>query len=382
MRWRNVLRVLVLCGLWSSTVASCKDPAPVHIGDVYGIGATGGSGADGGAGGQSVSSSSSSSTGGGGGGGGDACPETCQPNAAPSPWFSYGYVLLWEGAVDETPLTCPDNVPTDWWDGYANLIPATCPQCSCLPPQGSCSPPAKLKAYYTAVCPAPGNNAPYQSFDAPLGWNGSCTSANSVAADPSCSGNNCIQSLAIDPPVVNDPPACEPGPSTPTAIVPPHWANKLRMCRTEATYPITLCKKDHFCAPSLSPGFRACVQAPMAAAKGRACPPDWSNRIEGYHGFTDTTTCSACSCGSPSGSKCSASISAYTDQSDCTGLHVTALVDSAQSSWCFSLPPGTGLLSKAVDQSTYIPGSCSPMGGALSGSTELDESDAYTFCCQ
>ena len=254
MRWRNAPLVLGMCGLCASVAASCKDPEPVYLGHIYASGAGGGGGSGGaaGTGGQSVSSSDS--TGGGG------CPETCYPVPTPSPWYKNGYVLLWRGAPDETPLDCPDNAPTNWWNGYANLVPTACPQCTCQPPQGSCSLPATLKAYYSP-CPPPANT-PFESFDPPMNWDGSCTTVNPVTADPSCSGTTCIRASPIDPPVVNDPPACAPGPSTPTTTVPPYWANKVRMCRDGNTQQQLLgCDAMHFCALSLSPGFMACIQA-------------------------------------------------------------------------------------------------------------------------
>jgi hypothetical protein len=96
-----------------------------------------------------------------------------------------------------------------------------------------------------------------------------------------------------------------------------------------------------------------------------------------YDSYQDIRTCSPCTCGSPSGSTCSATISIYTDGA-CSTLAYSTTVNSSGPA-CHDLPAGSPLGSKSATAPTYAPGTCAPGGGMPMGTvTPLDPT---TFCC-
>jgi hypothetical protein len=155
--------------------------------------------------------------------------------------------------------------------------------------------------------------------------------------------------------------------------------------------PYGLCSPGHVCLPDAVDGFEVCVEGLQTANMEDAavgCPPDFPVLHLLYSGLTDTRQCGACSCGAPVGSKCSTSVSVYTDDmcgaSDPAAPALLTLgVDSASASCGDIKPIGSALGSKKATQAEYQPGSCSPMGGELSGAvTPTIDSNARRVCCQ
>lgn len=362
--------VLGVSGMCCALIAGCGD---VYVGAFYG-GSGGSDGGSSGTGGTGSGSTSSSGT-------AEVCPHgTCETLPLSGDWHADEYALIYQGPTGQPVPDCPNGAPLDVWDGHANLLQTTCAACSCQPPNGSCELPTNLKAYYTPVCPAPAN-ASFQPFDAPIGWDGSCTPVNPVMADPNCLGGNCIQGLTIDPPVVKDPPACKLGIPTPMDPVPARWEKNVRMCIGNLPFRVCGDGATLFCAATPPAGFLACVQK-KGVLVDTDCPSNFPHKMFAYKSFTDASTCSPCACDAPAGSKCSTGISVYLEKADCTGADQKLIVDSTQPSGCASLPPGAGLLSKRADPPTYTPGSCKPSGGELLNPAEPDLSGARTFCCQ
>lgn len=371
MRGLRFFIVLGLFGVGCSSSGSCWQ---WDLRYPWGSGGSGGSANGGGGAGSGGGGASSTSS----AGGGDVCPDgtTCETIPKSPDWKPDDHALIYLAPPDQPWMGCPDTMPLAVWDGYAELVQATCPVCSCQPPNGSCDLPTTLRAYYTDVCPAPAN-APYHPFDAPMGWTGSCTPASPVPPDPSCVGNTCIQGVTIDPPIVKDPPACTPGIPTPMAPVPAHWAKVVHICIGT----MRICGDDKYCITIPPPGFLSCLQSSLMPADA-SCPPSYPTKLLAYTGFTDMSSCSPCACEAPVGSKCSTAVSIYTEKSDCTGPQQVLLVDSTKPACASVSPAGAGLLSKRADPAIYTPGSCAPSGGELLNPAEPDEAGRRVLCCQ
>jgi hypothetical protein len=380
MPWRTGLLVLTLCGICCSPPASCTD---VYIGSLYDdVGGGGGIGVGGG----SVSS----------GGGGDTCQGTCEP-APFTQLAGLPFVLLGRVPTDQEPPPCPAVAPQDGVTGYTDMsgtAPAECAPCTCQPPKGSCALPTALAAYYShpAECPAP-METPSKPFTAPDGWDGSCTTYDAIPGDPICSGSNCIQSLMIPPLGVTDPPTCEPELPPPPKIEKAEWGNSGTVCSRPSVQGSCRSPTVEICAPTAPPGWLTCLRRDGADLP---CYEPWADKHVFYTDSTikDTRGCAACTCGAPVGSKCSTSVSVYTD--DCCGCNdpgaptlVTLGVDSMGASCGDIKPSGSALVSKEATPPVYQPGQCAPSGqpdhndpiGAVTGVNSLPDT-AYTLCCR
>ncbi|UQA60443.1 hypothetical protein [Polyangium aurulentum] len=71
--------------------------------------------------------------------------------------------------------------PVKQYTGHRQLVipDTTCPACTCLPSTGSCGLPSAFTAYTSAGCDLP---AAETSFDAPAGWDGSCSATKLPSA--------------------------------------------------------------------------------------------------------------------------------------------------------------------------------------------------------
>jgi hypothetical protein len=372
---RSALVALGLGGTCCSLAASCGD---IYLGDLYGeAGGWGGGGS--GVGGISIS----------GGGSGDTCSGTCEPLPG-WPAEPHDFKLLWLGPAGQAP-DCFGMTPTPWFDvWFPDLVapPAECPPCTCQPPKGSCALPTELAAYssHPAECPAP-MGTPFKAFGAPDGWEGSCTTYDTIPGDPTCAGSTCIQSLMIPPLVMTDPPTCEPDLSPPAKVKPAYWPSSARICvgvtTGECQDPGTFCRAR---APAW---FLACLLIEGAKVE---CPQGWTDKHVMYEADTivDSRGCEECTCGAPAGSKCETSVSVYTD--DCCGCSdpdapalLTLGVDSTGASCGDIKPSGSTLGSKKATQPEYQPGSCTasdrhPIGEATG--VKGDDHTVYTACCK
>ena len=305
-----------------------------------------------------------------------ACAGKCVP-VSPAGWSEP--LLLWRGARADEP-TCPSWAPAFSKRGQADLTwsPTTCLACECAPPTGTCALPAKITAS-SEDC----NILPTSStlFDPPAGWAGECTQANAIPAGVQCSGSPCVESVTIGPLLLTEG-GCAP--SVPAPLTPPPgpadsptWSTFVLECGTN--HGGRCGSPGEICAPALPPppqGFQVCI----AALGDHECFDPYPNRFVSYRSFKDERTCTSCTCGVPTGSVCTGSISIYGDSA--CGAQTPPLVLSVWSNGelCGEMLPGTGLASKMASPLTYTAGMCQPSGGEPTGS--LDLIDPKTYCCR
>jgi hypothetical protein len=278
---------------------------------------------------------------------------------------------LWIGAEDLAP-ECPAGLATTAYEGHADLVaPAVCEACTCEPPTGSCTLPSKLMAS-TATCGVPGVTT---SFDAPATWDGSCDGTTQTP-------DGAAHSLSIDPITMSEN-GCASGPPAAAKIVSLRWDTFARACDVVGWSAGPT--RRSACVPDepLPSGFHLCIYRESE----RACPTEPGNvfteRHTFYKGVDDDRQCSTCTCGVPTGSTCTAEVSIYKGNDlTCSGPTVAkGITISSSSPTCIDIQlPGQALGSKSAGPTTYIPGTCPPLGGDASGSASPTDPD--TFCCR
>jgi hypothetical protein len=138
----------------------------------------------------------------------------------------------------------------------------------------------------------------------------------------------------------------------------------------------TICLPDD----PIPPGFGLCI-----FHEGEIdCPTEPGNVFIVQHffykGVEDDRECSACTCGAPTGSACTATISIYTNAT-CSGSALDQKTISSEGSTCLDIQiPGQPLRSKSAGATTYLPGTCPTMGGDASGSAV--KTKPATLCCR
>lgn len=305
--------------------------------------------------------------------GADAQTSLCPGQCATIPdvgWSSP--VLLWHGPLGEEP-SCPDQAPHEGYHGYADLDnpPNNCGICGCDSPLGECGLPSHLMAS-TNLCNSGGVMTP---FNAPAEWDGSCTAQDAIPGGAQCSGGACVKSLSIDPLTLTETESC-----TPHVIVPKDgqpseatWKTSALACQASEYPP---CSLTQVCAPAAASGFSTCV---FSWGDEHSCPAPYSARQVFYDDYSDTRTCTDCTCGASVGSVCTAQLSVYKDDKCVDPLVTNVPIDSTDPACTSILPPGLPLGSKAITKPTYTPGACKPSGGDQTG--ELAPLGAATFCC-
>jgi hypothetical protein len=303
-----------------------------------------------------------------GGAGGEGCEGQCVP-FGPGVWSTP--LLVWMGKDGDAP-DCPASAPIADAPMFADLnAPTVCGACTCDAPTGTCALPTTLTA---ASAPCPGN-APgiaHTSFNAPAAWDGSCTAVSPIAANLPCGVGNCVQSLTIEPLTLTEN-ACAVKVEPVAAKVPYTWGTTARSCRG-AAYGRCSAPADG-CAPAAEPGFAQCI----GRDGDRECPgPYYTVKHVFYSGLADTRDCTACACGAPAGSTCTAFISAFKDGS-CSSPVVAGTVDATGSACLDVLPSGQALGSKLATAPVYAPGACQVSGGEPTG--EALPVQPSTYCC-
>ncbi len=275
---------------------------------------------------------------------------------------------LWIGPEDQAP-ECPLGSGTISYEAHADLVaPSVCEACTCEPPTGSCVLPSKLVAS-DAVCGTPGMTT---SFDAPTPWDGSCDSATQTP-------DGAAHSLTIAPIAMTEN-GCAPEPPIAAKVVSPYWTTYARAC--DVPWPDGPTDRSICLPPDPSPpGFALCIFHDHE----KACPTDPGNifteRHVFYQGVQDDRQCSTCTCGAPTGSACTATISIYKG-AGCSDPTFAQIPISSAASVCLDIAlPGQALGSKKSSGSTtYLPGVCPAIGGEGSGIAVPIEPS--TLCCR
>jgi hypothetical protein len=304
--------------------------------------------------------------------GASGCSGVCAP--VPPDGFSEPQ-LVWFGPSGTAPA-CPADAPVIAYQGHAQpvaLPPASCSPCTCSPPSGTCEPPGHIEANGT-TCMAP---SPFGGpFNAPPGWDGTCTSYDAISANSGCADSTalCVQSLVAEPLSLADD-ACTPSETGLVSAPPPAWGADAVACKGNA-YPLGGCTDTAVtCTAAPPPGFLVCI---YHDGDGR-CPASYPDKHLAYASLSDTRGCTSCACAAPSGSLCTATLSVFKEPG-CTGAPFLAGPISSEKASCFDLSPaGLPLGGKTVTALAYRAGACAPSGGDPMGS--VDPAGPSTFCC-
>jgi hypothetical protein len=211
----------------------------------------------------------------------------------------------------------------------------------------------------------------HTSFDAPAGWSGACTAENPIPANEKCNGVNCVQSLTIAPLTLTEAPCAVS--TTPVASKLPYtWGTVAQSCHGLTTG--ACATPSEICAPAVEPGFAQC----LVQYGDRECPDAYPDKHVFYYGFDDTRSCTPCACSAPTGSTCTAFVSAFKDGS-CSSPVVAGSVDATVSTCLDVSPSGQALGSKLATEPVYVPGVCQVSGGEAIGDAVPEEPS--TFCC-
>jgi hypothetical protein len=217
------------------------------------------------------------------------------------------------------------------------------------------------------VCYAPGATI---SFDAPASWDGKCDSSTQVPSGQA-------YSLTIGALTMTEN-GCAPGPPVPGKVVSLYWNTFARACDMpwpDGPVDRTVCIPDD----PIPPGFALCIFHEDEID----CPTEQGNVFTEQHffykGVEDNRQCSACSCGAPTGSACTATISTYKDATCGAPLDQKTISSSGETCMDIHLP-GQALGSKSAGSTTYLPGTCPATGGDASGSAI--KTKPATLCCR
>ena len=216
--------------------------------------------------------------------------------------------MLWVGPEDQAP-ECPWGLTSVSYEGHADLVaPSLCEACTCEPPTGSCALPSTLTASM-ATC-GDFNGGIHTLFNAPTPWDGTCDSTTQLP-------DGAAHSLTVGAIEMTEN-GCAVGPPVAAKVVSSRWDTFARGC--DARMPPGPFSRS-VCLPEepIPPGFKVCI----FQAGEHDCPDDEGNTFTEQHVFYDRVQddrqCSACTCGAPTGSACTATISIY-KAAGCSGL--------------------------------------------------------------
>ncbi|HVK66935.1 MAG TPA: hypothetical protein VM694_20760 [Polyangium sp.] len=226
---------------------------------------------------------------------------------------------------------------------------------------------------HAAVCDFVSGSAE-TPFHPPDAWDGACTAENAVPASLDCGGVPCVQSLTVGKLGTTDV-GCVPSAASTLPLPTPQWGEVAIACEGLEDTGLSACAEDEMCAPRVDEGFHACVVLDGDAI----CPVEgYTERHVYYRTFTNTRTCTACSCGDVEGSSCTAAVTAYKDDA-CDAFLLGTTISSDKGACIDMSPLGQPLGSKRVTDLKYSSGTCAPSGGTLEGVAE--PSEPVTFCC-
>ena len=296
-------------------------------------------------------------------------------------------ISLWIGPVDQVPAKCPDDpvygVPNEIFSLFDQLVapPATCSACSCGPSEGTCSGVPETLELRAGTCAQSG--VVTVPFDAPAGWDGSCTNADTIAAGAKCPAGSqtlCTQSVHSSAlPAPAD--ACQPSVSAPSLIPETSWEIGALACKgiKEEAERCGVETLKLYCVNDPGPAWLQCTYRGGVHEK---CPDNYqyARHVLYPKEPIDNRGCSACECGAPMGSACKGGLRLSSDGA--CGPEVVTLQVGSIGPMCYNfLVPGEAIGSKAIVNRAYLPGACAVSGGESVGSATADVAEAITFCC-
>lgn len=314
------------------------------------------------------------------------CGEFSCVSAVPDTWT--GHFVLFDGPPGMDP-DCPSSFPgtTNAFLGNGSLDapPADCSPCTCGGPTGqTCNTPTEFTIRDAALNMACGEAVPGSincvgSLDfGPA--DGSCfldfilPAANTCGPNP---GMMCdmgtspcnVSASAVATTVTGG--LCAPAGGVAT-VPSPTWMNLGRGCGD----PVAAgqgCNGTQVCLPKPEAPYESGVC--ISKEGDNACPPGaFTQKHLFFQEFTDTRACEACSCGSPAGSTCTATVQLYSDNL-CGNL--TA---SFPAGGCANLAGNPAVRGRRLSV-TQPPtgGGCAADGGDPTG--ETTPTTPTTFCC-
>lgn len=339
---------------------------------------SGGAGSDGGGGGGDDAGSNADAGGDdatSGNGGSDAgassdagpAPPSCESVGgscvpAPPPGWA-GPLARYEGPASAPPPACAGAFATPGVDAHDGIVapPASCSACACgAPSDVLCGAPSlRFYASGSSACSAT------CAADAPVT---SATSCQDVSTAASACGTNRPRLAIVEPAASGG--ACVASPQTPQ-VAPWSWASLVKGCFMTSTPATVGCGAAEVCAPPPAAPFaaRVCVERPGDLV----CPHGFSDRHVVYDSAVDTRSCTACSCGAPSGATCAGAEIDVFSSNACSSSQ-----QAVTSTTCGATPHNvsSALLGQPA---TPTGGSCAASGGAPAGA--VAPSGATTICC-
>jgi hypothetical protein len=231
---------------------------------------------------------------------------------------------------------------------------ASCSSCTCGVAQGACGGP-DLALYAGSLC----NTLP-MSADVP--------GVGCIDLIPNLNGG--YQSVRGGPPMPALAGSCQALGGA-ADVRPPAFADAALLCGASV---LGHCSSGDVCAPAPADPFRA--KLCIAQGGDVACPPGpYTLASTVYASIDDTRGCTSCACSGPQGVDCSGITVFYSDDA-CTDVLGQATHDGNPND-CSPLAPNQGIGS--VEYMPTAPGTCSPGGGAATGSAV--PAMPVTVCC-
>jgi hypothetical protein len=282
--------------------------------------------------------------------GASGCSALCAP-ALPAGWS--GPYALFESATSPPVAlpSCDAGAYGNHIDDGFEALDAGPPQCSC-----ACGP------VNDAGC-----GPPVVSFFSDMRCTQTCppTTQTVAATCTRLSVDSCGPAVHFTVAAGAPSGSCEPDAATVLPSVPPENA---RICGLPSTAtPLTTfgCEDGGLCVPALLDG-ELCV-----AQEGTwACPAGYPQQHMYYTAYSDSRSCTSCTCGPPTGIACTATLSTFGNPT-CSG-GFAPLSAPAQCG-------GVGVRSALTAGTTATGGACSPSGGQPTGG--VTPTGARTVCC-
>ncbi|MDI1430349.1 hypothetical protein [Polyangium sorediatum] len=304
----------------------------------------------------------------------DCADDDCTPGfscvpEAPVGWE--GFAALFEGAEAQEP-SCSGAFASNTYTGNHTLLtpPHTCSACTCGSPTGqTCTLPTTITLSDKPCGQVAGISNP---FNPPQNWTGACSAQSGYALEQVCGGAPCNPSVSAPKPTIVGG-SCDPAGGVANKPL-ESWAFLGKACINAPKG--GGCGAGEVCQPRAPLPFlgEVCV------FKGgdNSCPAgQYADKHLFYEDVEDSRACTTCTCGSPTGSSCDATIQVSSD----TGCN--SELASFTAGQCANLPNNfaTILGRKAAITNPPSGGACAVSGGGQATGA-ITPDNATTFCCR